>query len=128
MMREALDPLHPRPAPNDQFTPQILRSLQEGCPLTASEDYALLLNSLQISQSSRFLYSCEDDFDLVREAIGRDQREGDGLLSVSRHSPSLVARPAAKMLTRQLHVMVVGHRRLSAHCPPAPVQLPALST
>lgn len=84
MLVESFDPAHPRPAPADPFFLQLLESLRTGVPLEVSGNYPTYLNSLQVSHSSRFLYSCEDDFDFAREILSArpDLREVRTLVSV----------------------------------------------
>ena len=69
MLAESFDPRHPRPTSTDPLLPRVSKSIREGTPLEVDSNYPLFLNSLQIGQSSRFLYSSEDNFDLAREAV-----------------------------------------------------------
>lgn len=71
MIAESLDPLHPRPASKDPRMHQTLKCLQNGTPLEVDSNCQLFLNSLQVGQSSRFLFGSEDDFDLARRAISK---------------------------------------------------------
>lgn len=84
IITESLDPNHPRPRTQDPSMSRLLASIIEGIPLEADDNYCTYLNELQINNSSRFLYSSTDDFDLAREVIAHnpDVREVRSLVTV----------------------------------------------
>lgn len=66
---EAIDPNHPRPNNRDPFMVSLYRALIDRVTLKISRSFAEYLNVLQISQSSRFLYSSDKDFGEAERAI-----------------------------------------------------------
>lgn len=50
----------------------IVRGLETGKPIQLTADAAVFLNMLQITQSSRFIYSSRNDFTLARAMISHD--------------------------------------------------------
>ena len=76
-LEESSDSRHPMPASRDSLMLRLLKSLREQTPLESSEDYSLFLNSMQIRQSSRFLYNSENDFKQAKQAISKHPHLGD---------------------------------------------------
>lgn len=69
ILHESIDPHHPRPSPQDPFMVSLYEALVQGVTLKIPRNFAKHLNALQISQSSRFLYSSDKDFSLAERAI-----------------------------------------------------------
>lgn len=69
MLTESFDPLHPRPTIKDPLMANVLKSLKDYTPVEYPASNSIFLNSLQVYNSSRFLFGSEDNFDLARKAI-----------------------------------------------------------
>ena len=74
ILGEAIDPNHPRPSPTDPFMFELHRALVGQRILEIPEEYSTHLNTLQISQSSRFLYSNKDEFGLAHRILSQDPK------------------------------------------------------
>lgn len=72
ILGEAIDPNHPRPSPTDSFMFELHNALLGKRTLEIPEKYSTHLNTLQISQSSRFLYSNKDEFGLAYGIASQD--------------------------------------------------------
>ncbi len=73
-LSEAIDPNHPRPSPTDPFMFELHKALVDQRTLEIPEKYSTHLNTLQISQSSRFLYSNKDEFGLAHRILSQDPK------------------------------------------------------
>jgi hypothetical protein len=69
ILQEAFDQDHPRPSPRDPYMANLYQALVEGETLEIPPNIVERLNALQVSQSSRFLYSCSDDFEQAQTII-----------------------------------------------------------
>lgn len=74
ILSEAIDPNHPRPGPADPFMFELYNALVGQRTLEIPEKYSIHLNTLQISQSSRFLYSNKDEFGLTHRILSQDPK------------------------------------------------------
>lgn len=110
MLAESFDPRHPRPAPTDPFFLRLFESLHTGAPLEVAGNYVTYLNSLQVGQSSRFLYSCDDDFALARKVLAAkpDLREVRTLVRVG--GMGTAPPPDSRMPSGTWLVVEVAHR------------------
>ena len=77
ILSEAIDPNHPRPSPTDPFMFELHKALVDQRTLEIPEKYSTHLNTLQISQSSRFLYSNKDEFELAHRILSQDPKVGN---------------------------------------------------
>src|ERR1035437_203953 len=68
---ESLDPAHPRRRLENPMYPEMLRAIGNHSTLRVSNDYVAFLNELQVQQSTRFLYSDRNQFDLARAVLER---------------------------------------------------------
>lgn len=69
MICEAMNPYHPRPCPKDSFVINLGKALAGETTLNIPKIFAQGLNKLQTSQSSRFIYSSDNNFDIARKLI-----------------------------------------------------------
>ena len=111
ILGEAIDPNHPRPRPTDPFMFELYNALVGQRTLEIPEEYSTYLNTLQISQSSRFLYSNRDEFGLAHRILSQDPKVANVKTrfslgtSVVPHAPDL---PAGTWLVAEK-----GHRHYS---------------
>ena len=70
---ESLDPEHPRRHVEDPIYPEMLRAIRNRSMLAVPDSYVEFLNELQVRQSTRFLYSDRNEFDLARRVDCRAQ-------------------------------------------------------
>ncbi len=68
-IRESLDPDHPRPRLSKRLYQDLLRGIDQGVTVSIAAEFVAFLNELQISQSSRFLYSARSDFDFANRIL-----------------------------------------------------------
>ena len=57
---------------------RLLNALESGRPITLARDNVIFQNSLQVSNSSRYVYCCKPDFDLAREMVTTDPENKSG--------------------------------------------------
>ena len=69
---ESLDPEHPRRHVEDPIYPEMLRAIRNRSMLAVPDSYVEFLNELQVRQSTRFLYSDRNEFDLARRVLELD--------------------------------------------------------
>ncbi|MCP9836129.1 DUF4238 domain-containing protein [Cyanobium sp. N.Huapi 1H5] len=74
ILSEAINANHPRPAPKEEFSYRLNNSLELGEPLVIDDRYCMALNELQVLQSSRFLYSSNEDFGFASAVTGRSHK------------------------------------------------------
>ncbi len=72
ILSEAIDPNHLRPSPTDPFMFELYNALLGQRTLEIPGQYPTHLNTLQILQSSRFLYSDKDEFELAHRILSQD--------------------------------------------------------
>ena len=72
ILSESIDPNHPRPSPKLPILYEQHKALVGQGTLEIPEDFSAYLNTLQIYQSSRFLYSNKDEFEQVRGILSQD--------------------------------------------------------
>jgi len=111
MLSEALDPLHPRPGPRNPFLILLHGCLNSGLTIEIPPSYATYLNSLQIEQSSRFLYGNENHFEMARRVVNNDPQLSE-VKSLMTMGQSPVA-PAPELPPGTWLVVEVGHLH---HC------------
>jgi hypothetical protein len=57
---------------------ELINGLEAGTPISIVKENVINLNSLQVAFSTRFIYSCIDDFALVRDMLAADSRLKEG--------------------------------------------------
>ena len=77
IISESIDPNHPRQRSNDPFVLELHNALVGQRILEVKKAYSIYLNELQVGNSSRFLYSSEDDFGLAGRIISQYPKVAD---------------------------------------------------
>ena len=124
-IRESLVPGHPRPKLADPFYAAILHAIEDGSSVPARKSVVDFVNSLQVQQSTRFVYADRDAFGLAEQLLSGAPELGSvsSLWRVGRLGevgPSLPSMPPGDYLVVEArqnhHVLAITDLTEAAGC------------
>lgn len=108
IIRESVDPKHPRPVTDNPFLISVLHGIETRSIVKSGSVFVQFINSLQVLQSSRFLYCNRNDFSLA-ERILRKNPELKEISTLMRLGKLGEANGPAKMPSGEYLVFESGH-------------------
>ena len=107
IVSESADPAHPRPSSESPISIELYKAFTGQRILNLDNNYSTYLNELQVLNSIRFIYSREDNFELVDEVVNRNPDVADKRSYISFNSKMA---PDAKGLVGTFLVVYKGHK------------------